>query len=86
LDKVNTSEVMYKKLKNLVVFRQNGFVVLNKGKFKKGYAKIWFLGKEKTLNFFAGEKKIVVGGIEYKNCNSLSCEVYKKFDEFDIYS
>lgn len=80
------AELEYKKLKNLVVFRQNGLVVLNKGKFKKGYAKMWFLGKEKTLNFFAGEKKIVVGGIEYKNCNSLSYEIYKKFNEFDIYS
>ena len=44
-----------------------------------------FCGKTKTINFFEGEKKLVVDGQSFYGAKSIDIKLFKKFNQFDVY-
>ena len=85
LENNNINEIAYQKIKKMFVFRNNNIVVFNMAKNNNVVYQTVFRGKTKTIHFFNGNKKVVVGGVEYKNTNSVTSEVFEKFDEFIVF-
>ena len=85
LENNNISEIAYQKIKKMFLFRNNNIVVFNMAKNNNVVYQTVFRGKTKTIHFFNGNKKVVVGGVEYKNTNSVTADVFEKFDEFIVF-
>ena len=78
-------EKLYYTIKNKVIkFEKNRVVFQRKNKILSFKTK--FKGKTKTINFFDGGPKIIVGGQSYCGVSSVSLEIFERFDSFDVYS
>lgn len=77
-------EKLYFKVKNKIIrFEKNG-VSFQKSLAVKSY-QTTFCGKNKIINFFDGEKKLVVDGQSFYGVKSVDFKMFKKFNRFDVY-
>ena len=77
-------ENLYFSIKNKILCVKKGKVFFKKQSGVQSF-KTSFLGKTKTINFFEGEKKLVVDGQSFYGVKSVDIKLFKKFNQFDVY-
>ena len=77
-------ENLYFSIKNKILCVKKGKVFFKKQSGVQSF-KTSFFGKTKTINFFEGEKKLVVDGQSFYGAKSVDIKLFKKFNQFDVY-
>ena len=84
--KILPANLAYSKIKNAFVKRKKNCVIFGGKNLPNLSYEMLFHGKTKTINFCAGVPKIVVGGVEYFGCKTLSNDAFERIDEVDVFS
>lgn len=84
LDDNLKEEELYYSVKNKIIRFEKNSVSFQKCLGVNSY-QTTFLGKKKIINFFYGEKKLVVDGQSFYGVKSVDLKMFKKFNQFDVY-
>ncbi|MDD4686114.1 MAG: hypothetical protein PHI76_02370 [Clostridia bacterium] len=81
LSSLKIYEIMFKKF----LILKEKFIYINKTELANYELKLFFENELKTIYVKSGKrKKMIIGGINYYNCQNISNKILKEYDEFDL--